>query len=271
MVIMIMLLLQVLPHLQQLEQLTFVRVCSGVMLQPLSPAAFGALTASSKLNTFEFLGAALPTDALYLPPGALVAMFGGSKQLPAVTKLVLSTVIPSGRSHTAPTDPQASHWSQRDRILGTAELHAIAGSCPGLHSLLARGCVQPDTDWSALQQLQHLTQLTVSSVSDAGAGGLATLVRLSSLSVTAPGSNVSMSGMQQLTALRSLTYLKIESDDGDCPRGGWVYTSKVRCMHLKHAGLDVAATRGHGKDHPSSMTELRLSARSSCAPAGWQP
>lgn len=138
-------LLRTLPQLQQLE----VVAMRGLLYQNAPPADFAALTASSKLKGLELVGC-------LLPPGALAAMFGGSKQLTAVTRLVFNT--------------------EPEQTLGTPELQAIARSCPALISLVARDCLKPGTGWSALSQLQHLDTLCCSHVSDADAGRLATLV-----------------------------------------------------------------------------------------------
>lgn len=199
-------LLRTLPQLQQLE----VVAMRGLLYQHAPPAdfksKFAALTASSKLKTLELVGC-------LLPPGALTAMFGGSKQLTAVVRLAFNT--------------------EPEQTLGTPELQAIARSCPALRSLVARNCVKPGTDWSALSQLQHLNSLCCSHVSDANAGGLATLVRLDSLNVVPPNS-ISAVGVQRLTTLRKLTNFAVYSNDSiDCPMAAWAFFNEVGGLSLQ--------------------------------------
>ena len=129
---------------------------------PLNPCYddFAVFAASSKLKQLE-----VQVDSTPLPPAAFAAMFGGSKQLTALTDLLFSVNCDQP-------------WG-----LGTTELQAIVHSCPKLIGLTARGCVQPDVDWSVLSELQHLVAIDASPVSDADVDKLATLVRLKGLSV----------------------------------------------------------------------------------------
>lgn len=178
----------------------------GLLYQNAPPADFAALTASSKLKALELVGC-------LLPPGALAAMFGASKQLTAVTKLAFNT--------------------EPEQTLGTPELQAIARSCPALRSLVARDCVKPGTDWSALSQLQHLNSLCCSHVSDADAGRLATLVRLDNLNIVPPNS-ISIVGVQRLTTLRKLTHFAVFSDDSiDSPMADWAFFNEVGGLSLQ--------------------------------------
>lgn len=192
-------LLRLLPRLQHLEYLGMWDVFYG---SAPTPAHFGALTASSKLQELEMVGALLPA-------GAFAAMFGGSKRLPGMTRLVFNTYP--------------------EETLGTPELQAIARCCPALRSLVARGCVMPGTNWGVLAPLQHLNSLTASHVSDAEAAGLARLVGLDSLRLVPPDSSISILGVQQLTALRKLSLFTVYTDDSlDNPMAEFHYESEVR-------------------------------------------
>jgi hypothetical protein len=151
-------LLRILPLLQQLEELVMngnYMKAVGLPIPNPSYEDFAPFTASSKLKT---LGCQLGSTPL--PPSSFAAMFGGSKQLTALTDLMFVT------------NPY------QIRGLGTTELQAIARSCRNLKCLKTHGCVQTDVDWSVISQLQDLWGIDVSHASDADAGQIASPVQL---------------------------------------------------------------------------------------------
>jgi hypothetical protein len=212
-------LLRVLPLLQQLEVFVVYGNRMRIVGLPLNHSYedFAALTASSKLKTLRFQPRGTP-----LPPAAFAAMFGGSKQLTALTDLMFIT------------NPHET------RGLGTTELQAIARSCPNLFGLTARGCVQPHSDWSALSQLQYFRGLEASHASNADVGLIASFVQLEYLVFSSPNS-VTFAGVQRLTALTNLTLLDVPSTDSTV--SGWLY-KKGGAGHVGDC-LDCAKNRRH--------------------------
>jgi hypothetical protein len=84
-------LLQVLPLLQQLEVFLMRGNRIRATDMPLNPCYddFAAFAASSKLKQLE-----VQVDSTPLPPAAFAAMFGGRKQLTALTDLLFSVTSP---------------------------------------------------------------------------------------------------------------------------------------------------------------------------------
>jgi hypothetical protein len=213
-------LLQVLPLLQQLEVLLMRGNGITATGMPLNPCYddFAAFTASSKLKQLE-----VQLDSTPLPPAAFAAMFGGSKQLTALTDLLFSAECDQARG------------------LGTTELQAIVHSCPQLIGLTIRGCVQPDVDWSVLSDLHHLVAMDANPVSDGDAAKLASLVRLKGLVFQLPHT-VTFAGIQKLTALTNLVRLDVPLFSSTS--FGWLYSRggadhvggnfKLECMPCIH-------------------------------------
>mgnify|MGYP001807073973 CR=1 FL=1 len=158
---------QLLSHLQQLQQLTHLRVAGTWADQAAHPpaAAYSALTASSELQDLSVCGSALPT-------GAWQHMFPVDRQLPHLQYLDLSEVRQPGPIHGSPSAPDFSR---------------LVSCCPGLQTLnlLQQRCkpqlLAPLQRLTALQmggdevtaedlqevsQLTGLRQLTVVSVND---------------------------------------------------------------------------------------------------------
>ena len=192
-------LLRVLPLLQQLEELVVYGHRMNAAGLPLNSSYedFAAFTANSKLRVLW-----CQLGWTELPPAAFAAMFGGSKQLTALTDLMFVTK------------------PYETRGMGTTELQAIARSCPNLFGLTARGCVQPDVDWSVLFQHQHLRLLETHHASDADLGQIASFVQLEGVVFSSPDS-VTFAGIQKLTALTNLILLDVPSNDSMA--SGWLY------------------------------------------------
>lgn len=84
--------------------------------------------------------------------------------------------------------------------------------CPHLQQLVARGCPQPDVDWSVLNQLPELRCLAANHISDAAAAKIAQLMTLDWLMIGTP-SSISIAGVQLFTALKMLTHLMVYEDE----------------------------------------------------------
>jgi hypothetical protein len=147
-------------------------------------AAYAALTASSTLRELDLSFSLVPSEAWQY-------IFNGSTQ--TLTDL-RSLSIHCCQAHM--TD---------------ADVASIARCCPRVQELGLKGTLKPGLSLSALTELTALTKLSVNHVSsDHAVGVLAELRGLEDLQMSVQ-SSIRASGLLQLTSLKGLTRLRVES------------------------------------------------------------
>jgi hypothetical protein len=172
-----------LPKLQKLTQLRLVQVMwAPAAGQP--AAAYAALTASSSIRELDLSFSLVPSEAWQY-------IFNSDTQtLPDLRSLSIHCC----QAHI--TDPDVA---------------SIARCCPGVQELGLKGTLKPNLDLMGLAGFTALTRLSVNHVSsDQAIGVLAELRGLEDLQMSVQ-SSIRASGLLQLTSLRGLTRLRVES------------------------------------------------------------
>lgn len=152
-------------------------------------AAYAAITASSRLQSLDLCSTVIPV-------GAWQHIFPlQGRQLLQLSSLNLRLNI-----------------RNRQQGIDGSGLQGLVHTCPSLQQLELSRAVQTGASLTALQQLSALTQLSISRVDDKLSVDL--LQRLTRLQVLyiQPPNTLTDAGLLQLTALRQLRYLRVESD-----------------------------------------------------------
>jgi hypothetical protein len=172
---------QLLSHLQQLQQLTYLQL--ALTLVDLAPAAaYAALTASSKLQHLDLSWCTLPA-------GVWRCMFPAGRQLQHLRVLDVSDVKHSSSPAEAP------------------DCNLLASCCPGLHSLNLKDLQYSAGLLTPLARLSSLQMLNLIPACESGEGleVVGQLTWLRELWLRDPSMERGI--LMSLTQLRQLTYL----------------------------------------------------------------
>jgi Leucine-rich repeat (LRR) protein len=156
---------QLLHHLQQLQQLTFLGL-AGTLQATVPPAAYAALTASSKLPHLDVRGSVLPAAAWQ-------HLFRADRQLPDLQELIVDAwreVDVTSRRESAAYDgsllvracPALTYLSLTDRLYTTKLLAPLTG----LSSLHRRRFRPGDQSAEGLEVVCQLTGLRWLSIAE---------------------------------------------------------------------------------------------------------
>jgi len=157
---------------------------------PTAAAAYAAITASSRLQSLDLFSTAIPDEAWQ----HIFPLQG--RQLLQLSSLDLRLNV---------------YICQQG--MDSSGLQGLVNTCPSLQQLQLNHAVQTGASLTALQQLPALTQLSISHFDDElSAGLLQRLTRLQILYIQPPNT-LTDAGLLQLTALRQLRYLRVESSD----------------------------------------------------------
>jgi len=185
-------------------QLTFLKLTAPITAG--SEAAYAAFTASSQLQHLELVNGNKSRR------GILPHLFASADCLPQLQHLALRR----------PDD----WWSQYRRAetarycialptMGHAFLARAVSCCPSLQHLDIMEALSREVQLSSLLHVPHLTALLVSNISDRDAAQVvAQLSKLQRLEVGRTGRDgrITAAGLQHLTALQHLTFLKLTGD-----------------------------------------------------------
>lgn len=194
-----------LPKMQHLRSLSLVQVLwAHAAGQP--PAAYSALTASSKLQQLDLSFSLIPAAAWY-------RMFDpATVSLPDLTSVyILCSQAPITDTH----------------------LECMVQCCPKLSTLWIKGSLQHGAQLTGLAGAKTLTSLSLNHVSsDAALAVLAELQGLEELQMSVV-SSICASGMLQLSALKALIRLRVESSPETwiAKYGLVLFVNKVRVVN----------------------------------------
>lgn len=221
-------------ELSQLQQLTQLRLVQ-VMWAPAAgqPAvAYAALTASSRLRELDLSFSLVPSDAWQY-------IFSADTQtLPDLRSLSIHCC----QAHITDDD-----------------VASIAGCCPGVQELGLKGTLKPDLSLSGLTGFTALTKLSVNHVSsDRAIGVLAELRGLEDLQMSVQ-SSIRASGLLQLTSLKALYRLRVESSPET-----WIATFGMVLLENKVGFLAACCDVLGGNQCRACLGALH------CIRVGWQ-
>lgn len=169
-----------LSQFQQLNHLALAEIRTPSELQAPAPAAFAALTASSRLQCLNLKHVLVPKDAWQF-------VFAPGRCLPEFTQL---------RMEATPSDI-------REATLTDTSLAQLAAACPNLAQFSSKGCLAGRL--TALQPLSALTKLSVDPADGGRVPDIAGLTGLRDLWIRTWGSNLAETSIMQLSAAAAYT------------------------------------------------------------------